>query len=91
MDAVTAGTNHTSPPLDVQREQLLEAMSGVSESRWCAGWLYGLSRRLYEEGGIWQTVGEQTGWPMGDYENWTWVPWEQAGALYFPGADRPCA
>jgi hypothetical protein len=87
---MTTGTNHTSEALAIQREQLLEAMSGVSESRWCAGWLTGLEERLHAEGGIWKILGEQVGWPVGEYGQWTWVTWEHAKNLYFNGVDRPC-
>ncbi|GAA3852172.1 hypothetical protein GCM10023084_02950 [Streptomyces lacrimifluminis] len=65
-----------------QRKQLIEAMSGVSEERWCAGWLHGLEQRLHEEGGIWETIGRSTGWPIGDYGTWTWFPWDEAAQIF---------
>lgn len=88
---MSAGTNHTSLLLAIQREQLIEAMSGVSELRWSAGWLEGLERRLHAEGGIWQTIGEEIGWPVGEYQQWTWMTWNDAKNLYFTGQDKPCA
>ncbi|MGR3875752.1 hypothetical protein ACUXZZ_45285 (plasmid) [Streptomyces graminifolii] len=64
------------------RKQLVEAMSAVSEDRHCAGWLEGLDRTLHAEGGMWETLGRAYGWPTGDWEQWTWMPWDEAGALY---------
>jgi hypothetical protein len=71
-----------------QREQLIEAMSGVSEERWCAGWLEGLDARLHHEGGIWETIGRSIGWPVGDYRAWTWFPWDEAAEIYAKGGHR---
>lgn len=74
-----------SDELARQREQLIEAMSGVSEERWCAGWLSGLEQRLHTEGGIWETIGRATGWPVGDYQEWTWFPWDEAAQIFANG------
>ncbi|MBE4790268.1 hypothetical protein [Streptomyces caniscabiei] len=78
--------------LERGRQQLLEAMSGVSEERWCAGWLEGLDRRLHEEGGIWEILGRAVGWPTGSYKQRVWLSWDEAAALYAEEtqpADRP--
>lgn len=68
--------------LERGREQLIEAMSGVSEERWYAGWMHDLDRRLHAEGGIWEILGRAVGWPTGDYNQWVWVSWDEAAALY---------
>lgn len=68
--------------LEQAREQLLDAMSDASEGRWCAGWMSGLDRRLHEEGGIWEVVGRQVGWPLGYRAEGGWVSWDEAGAEY---------
>ena len=68
--------------LENGRAQLIEAMSGVSEERWCAGWMENLDRRLHAEGGIWEVIGRAVGWPVGDFEKWAWVSWDEAAALY---------
>ncbi|MFD9721076.1 hypothetical protein [Streptomyces sp. NPDC059076] len=68
--------------LDQMRDQLLEAMSGVSEERWAAGWISGLGALLHREGGIWEVIGRVTGWPTGCYDIRTWVTWDEAAALY---------
>lgn len=65
-----------------QRAALLEAMRGVSEERWCAGWMGDLECRLYEEGGIWETIGRSIGWPTGEFDNWTWRTWDDAGKFF---------
>ena len=74
----------TTPPadLDRQREQLLELMSAVSEQRYAAGWAHGLDQRLHTEGGIWETIGRHTGWPVGNYNAWTWMPWDETERHY---------
>lgn len=81
-------TEQTPDEVARQRQQLIEAMSGVSEERWCAGWLYGLEQRLHAEGGIWETVGRSIGWPVGDYERWTWFPWDEAAEIFAKEAQR---
>lgn len=68
--------------LEQQRAQLIEAMSAVSEDRWCAGWMPELDRRLHTEGGIWEHIGRKVGWPVGNYEAWTWVSWDEAADRY---------
>ncbi|MGW4042998.1 hypothetical protein [Streptomyces sp. NPDC004721] len=64
------------------RTQLLEAMSGVSEERWCAGWMESLDQRLHAEAGIWETIGRTIGWPTGNYDHWVWMSWDEAARLY---------
>lgn len=64
------------------RKQLLEAMSAVSEDRTCSGWAGGWARTLHAEGGIWETLGRAVGWPTGNYDQWVWVSWDEAAALY---------
>ncbi|MEW2393130.1 hypothetical protein AB0933_32695 [Streptomyces venezuelae] len=64
------------------RQQLLEAMSAVSEERTCAGWCADWARTLHAEGGIWETLGRAVGWPSGNYEQWVWVSWDEAAAIY---------
>lgn len=64
------------------RAQLVDAMSAVSEERHGLWWVAGLDRRLYSEGGMWETLGRTYGWPVGYYERWTWMSWDDAGALY---------
>ncbi|MFJ5151411.1 hypothetical protein ACIQCF_07450 [Streptomyces sp. NPDC088353] len=68
--------------LERGRAQLIEAMSGVSEERWCAGWMESLDQRLHAEGGIWETIGRAVGWPTGNYDQWVWMSWDKAGHLY---------
>ena len=68
--------------LERGRAQLLEAMSGVSEERTCAGWCGDWARTLHAEGGIWETLGRTVGWPTGNYDQWVWVSWDEAAALY---------
>jgi hypothetical protein len=68
------------------REQLLEAMRGVSEDRTCASWCGDWARTLHAEGGIWETLGRSVGWPTGNYDQWVWVSWDEASALYGGGA-----
>lgn len=77
--------NADVPDLDRRRDQLIEAMSAVSEDRTCMGWAPDLERDLHAEGGIWEAIGRTIGWPIGNYEAWTWVTWEQATAHF---ADR---
>ncbi|MFM9780428.1 hypothetical protein [Streptomyces scabiei] len=87
-----AGPSIDPKHLHSGRQQLVEAMSGVSEERWCAGWLEGLDRRLHEEGGIWEILGRAVGWPTGSYKQRVWVSWDEAAALYAEEtqpADRP--
>jgi hypothetical protein len=64
------------------RTQLLEAMSAVSEDRTCASWCADWARTLHAEGGIWETLGRAVGWPTGNYDQWVWVSWDEAAALY---------
>jgi hypothetical protein len=66
-DAITRG-----------HEQLLEAMSAISEDRSSARWAGDLASTLHAEGGIWETLGRAVGWPTGNYDAWTWVTWEEA-------------
>lgn len=68
------------------RKQLVDAMSAVSEERHSLWWVEGLDRSLHGEGGMWETLGRAYGWPVGDFEKWTWRSWDEAGALY---AERP--
>jgi len=67
------------------RSQLLEAMSGWSEEYTCASWISELDRRLHKEGGIWELIASETGWPV-DTENkgrdFTWLTWQEAGEIY---------
>jgi hypothetical protein len=64
------------------RTQLLEAMSAVSEDRTCTGWAADWARTLHAEGGIWETIGRAVGWPTGNYDQWVWRSWDEAGVLY---------
>lgn len=80
-------TDPTADELTRQRQQLIEAMSGVSEERWCAGWLHGLEQILHTEGGIWETIGRSIG-PVGDYEKWTWFPWDEAAEIFAKETQR---
>ena len=68
--------------LERGRAQLLEAMSAVSEDRTCTGWAGDWARTLHAEGGIWETLGRAVGWPTGNYDQWVWVTWDEAAALY---------
>lgn len=68
--------------LERGRQQLLEAMSAVSEDRTCTGWAADWARTLHAEGGIWETLGRAVGWPTGNYDRWVWVSWDEAAALY---------
>ncbi|MFE6412583.1 hypothetical protein ACFVOR_37250 [Streptomyces sp. NPDC057837] len=68
--------------LERGRAQLLEAMSAVSEDRTCCGWAADWARTLHAEGGIWETLGRAVGWPTGNYDQWVWVSWDEAAALY---------
>lgn len=68
--------------LENGRAQLLEAMSAVSEYRTCCGWAVDWARTLHAEGGIWETLGRAVGWPTGNYDQWVWVSWDEAAALY---------
>ncbi|MFG2276728.1 hypothetical protein ACGFNY_44090 [Streptomyces chartreusis] len=68
--------------LERGRKQLLEAMSAVSEDRTCCGWASDWARTLHAEAGIWETLGRSVGWPTGNYDQWVWVSWDEAAALY---------
>ena len=68
--------------LERGRTQLIEAMSAVSEDRTCCGWASDWARTLHAEGGIWETLGRAVGWPTGSYDQWVWVSWGEAAALY---------
>jgi len=68
--------------LERGRTQLVEAMSAVSEDRTCCGWTSEWARTLHAEGGIWETLGRAVGWPTGNYDQWVWVSWDEAAALY---------
>ena len=72
----------SGPTVAARREQLLEAMSGVSEERTCASWMGDWARTLHAEGGIWETAGRAVGWPTGNYDQWEWVSWDEAARLY---------
>ncbi|MCX4575647.1 hypothetical protein OHB41_21125 [Streptomyces sp. NBC_01571] len=71
--------------LDRHREQLVEAMSAVSEDRTACGWRVDWARTLHAEGGIWEQLGRAAGWPTGNYDQWVWLPWDEAGRLYAAG------
>jgi hypothetical protein len=51
---------------DAIRDMLLRSISDESENRWAAGWMGGIERELWAEGGQWREVAELVGWP-GDY------------------------
>ena len=68
--------------LERGRTQLVEAMSAVSEDRTCCGWASDWARTLHAEGGIWETLGRAVGWPVGNYDQWVWVSWDEAAVLY---------
>ncbi|MEU0589920.1 hypothetical protein [Streptomyces ardesiacus] len=67
---------------DRLRAQLIEAMSAVSEDRTCCGWASDWARTLHAEGGVWETLGRAIGWPTGNYDQWEWLSWDEAAALY---------
>lgn len=69
---------------DALRAQLIEAMGFISEDRYCT-WMPGLSQVLHEEAGIWEIVGREVGWPVGDRGAWTWVTWDEAADIYCAG------
>lgn len=71
--------------LERGRDQLIEAMSAVSEDRTCTGWASDWARTLHAEGGIWETLGRAVGWPTGNYDQWVWVSWDEAAELYAAG------
>ena len=80
--AETRNTTDQTGRLERGREQLIEAMSAVSEDRTCCGWASDWARTLHAEGGIWETLGRAVGWPVGNYDQWVWVSWDEAAALY---------
>lgn len=91
MGFIAVAPAESDPPqgsLEQQRDALIEAMGGVSEERWSAGWLIGLERRLYNEGGIWEIIGRAIGWPTGKFRDWTWATWDEAGEI-FKSEDSP--
>lgn len=49
----------------VGRADLLDAISNASEELYSAGWLDGIERILLLKGGIWLTLAEKYGWPVG--------------------------
>ena len=73
---------YTPDDLTTRRRQLIEAMSAVSEERTCAGWMADWARTIHAEGGIWETIGREVGWPTGNYDVWVWVSWDEAARLY---------
>lgn len=81
-EALSSPSQERDGRLERGRNQLIEAMSGVSEERYCAGWMGDWARILHAEGGIWETLGRDVGWPTGNYDQWVWVSWDQAGRLY---------
>jgi hypothetical protein len=80
--AETRNTTDQTGRLERGREQLIEAMSAVSEDRTCCGWASDWARTLHAEGGIWEALGRAVGWPVGNYDQWVWVSWDEAAALY---------
>ncbi|MEW2302028.1 hypothetical protein AB0958_18980 [Streptomyces sp. NPDC006655] len=68
--------------LERGRVQLVGAMSAVSVEQNGLWWVDGLDRRLYGEGGMWETLGRAYGWPVGGYGRAVWMSWEAAGAQY---------
>lgn len=64
------------------RAALLAQMSEWSEDTYCAGWLIALEARLHQEGGHWETMARQVGWPIGVDGEGGWETWEEAAARY---------
>jgi hypothetical protein len=81
-DPRTKAATDQTERLERGRAQLIEAMSAVSEDRTCCGWTSEWARTLHAEGGIWETLGRAVGWPTGNYDQWVWVSWDEAAALY---------
>lgn len=66
-------------PVDVLRDQFLEAISGYSEDRWAAGWLYGIEKQVRAEGGLWLLMAAACGgWPTGYRAEHGWEPLNEA-------------
>ena len=66
------------------RTSMLALISATSEDRWCAGWMGGIEEELYAEGGIWEILGREVGWPNG-YDGATafaWLTWDEAGQVF---------
>lgn len=61
---------------------LLKAIEAVSEERWCASWYSGIELFLHGDAGHWETIGRMIGWPVGRYEGFTWVSWDEAGKIF---------
>lgn len=80
--------------LDALRRGLLTMMSDWSEENWCAGWMSRTEEMLHEQGGVWEILGRQVGWPT-DYEgdpDFRWVTWDEAGRIFEERkADRAAA
>jgi hypothetical protein len=62
------------------RERLLDLISATSEDRWAAGWMSGIERDLYSEGGLWEALGRVVGWPT-QYRG-GWMTWDEAGEYF---------
>lgn len=66
----------------VGRADLLDAISNASEDLYSAGWLDGIERVLLLKGGIWLTLAEQYGWPVGYRGEKGWETLDQALTRY---------
>jgi hypothetical protein len=55
------------------RFELLEMISGVSESWYAAGWMSGIEKVLLQRGGLWLLMAERVGFPTDwrGLEGWT--------------------
>lgn len=68
--------------VDARRKQLIELLSAFSEERWAAGWMRDIDKEAYKEGGVWEILGREVGWPLGYEGDQGWVSWEEAGEHY---------
>ena len=61
------------------RFQFCDAISGVSEERWSAGWHIGIVEQLRREGGLWLRMAHAAGgWPVGYRGEDGWDPLTEA-------------
>lgn len=73
-----------SKPLDARRKAMTDLMSDYSESRFAAGWVYGLDRVLFEQGHPeWRALAFICeGWPVGYRAEDGWLTFTEATAYY---------
>jgi hypothetical protein len=74
--------NSSALPLDARRKQLIELLGAFSEERWCAGWMLDIDKQAYQEGGVWEIIGREIGWPLGYEGDEGWVSWDEAAIHY---------